>query len=240
MSKNNGDRLESLIQYIYQTLSNISNHDINVKIRENIVGKSKVTHNIDVYYEFELNHIIHKVIFECKNWKTPISKEKILAFKSILDDIPNSAGVIVSTKGFQRGAKGFADFHGIKLISGDEKSLLNIVILKKLGVVLPNESISGEPFFCIMAVDKNGLITGEYIQFSVAETNHPYLVLFFSKKEAMEQNDSRVSVVRGIDKKHLEILCNLSEKNDLKLAIKSFLDPRLISVEPMLIREYFL
>ena len=146
MFKNKADRLESLIQYVYQVLSEFSNKDIRVKNKENVIGKSGVKHNIDVYYQFEMNDIIHKVIFECKNWNSKISKEKVLALKSILDDIPNSVGIMVSVKDFQSGAKQFAEHHGTELISGSEQSLLSIVARKKLQVVLPDESISGEPF----------------------------------------------------------------------------------------------
>ncbi|GIN74783.1 hypothetical protein J14TS2_52580 [Bacillus sp. J14TS2] len=100
-----GDRLESLIQYVYQVLSDHSDKEIEVKNKEEIVGKSGVSHNIDVYYQFDLNGITHKVIFECKNWDNKVPKEKVLAFKGILEDIPNSVGVMVSAKGFQSGAK---------------------------------------------------------------------------------------------------------------------------------------
>ncbi len=84
MFKSKGDRLESLVQYVYQVLSNSSNQKIEVINKHDIIGKSGVKHNIDVYYQFNLNGITHKVIFECKNWKKKISKKKVLAFKSIL------------------------------------------------------------------------------------------------------------------------------------------------------------
>ncbi|WP_373687671.1 restriction endonuclease [Virgibacillus proomii] len=52
-------------------------------------------------------------MFECKNWNSKVSKEKILALKSIIEDIPNSVGVMVAPKGYQIGAKKFAEHHGI-------------------------------------------------------------------------------------------------------------------------------
>ena len=120
MFKNKGDRLESLIQYVYQELSKFANKEIEVKNKYDVVGKSGVTHNIDVYYQFELNGIIHRVIFECKNWNSKVSKEKVLVLKAIMDDIPKSVGVMVAPNGYQSGAKKFAEHHGIELITGSE------------------------------------------------------------------------------------------------------------------------
>ncbi|WP_431605167.1 restriction endonuclease [Acinetobacter johnsonii] len=43
-------------------------------------------------------------MIECKNWKTNIPKEKVLALRSIVEDIGAHRGFIVSNKGFQSGA----------------------------------------------------------------------------------------------------------------------------------------
>jgi len=238
MFKSKGDRLESLIQYVYQVLSEFSNTEIIVKNKENIVGKSGVKHNIDVYYQFEMNGIMHRVLFECKNWNSKISKEKVLALKAILDDIPNSVGVMVSVKGFQSGAERFAEHHGIELISGNEQSLLAIVARKKLQVVLPEESIVGEPFYCLMEKGNDGQVTGTYIQTKTQQGS--FLVLCFSKIEAKEMATHLNEVVRGVNKKHLAILCNYSDNWGLNLAIKQFMSTEVLCIESKVMREYFL
>ena len=97
MKLKKGDEYESLIQYLYQTLSEDSG--IQVFSKYKIKGKSKVEHEIDVYYEFLKNDVIHRVIIECKDWNTKVVKEKIEALKAKIDDIPNSVGIIVSKKG---------------------------------------------------------------------------------------------------------------------------------------------
>ncbi|GAF19569.1 hypothetical protein JCM19046_4228 [Bacillus sp. JCM 19046] len=181
MFKTKGDRLESLIQYVYQVLSELNNKDIEVKNKQNIVGKSGVIHNIDVYYQFEINGITHKVIFECKNWNSKVSKEKILALKSIIEDIPNSVGIMVAPKGYQSGAKKFAEHHGIELVSESEQSLLAVVIQKQLQVVLPDETVIGEPFYCLMEKDNSKQVTGSYILNRDAN-GRAFLILYFSKK----------------------------------------------------------
>lgn len=239
MFKSKGDRLESLIQYVYQELSKFSNKNINIENKYDIVGKSGTTHNIDVYYQFELNGIIHRVIFECKNWKSKVSKDKVLTLKAIIDDIPNSVGVMVAPKGFQSGAKTFAEHHSIELISGNEQSLLAVVAQSKLKVALPDEVVIGEPFYCLMEKDNKEKLTGRYIQ-SGNTDGESFLILCFSKKEAEEIETNLNSVVRGIDKKHLSILCEYSDNYGLKLAIKQFMRTEVLSVESDFIEYFFL
>lgn len=240
MFKTKGDRLESLIQYVYQVLSDFSDKEIEVKNKQDIVGKTGVRHNIDVYYEFELNGITHKVIFECKNWDNKVTKEKVLALQAILEDIPNSVGVMVSAKGFQSGAKQLAEHYGIELISGSEQSLFSVAIEKKLQVVLPDESVAGEPFYCLMEMGNGKRVTGAYIRNEIA--GNSFLILYFSKLEAEEfaRMSNVNSIVRGIDKRHLTILCDYSDKFGLNLAVKKFLENEIISIESKLIRNYFL
>ncbi|EMW5809697.1 restriction endonuclease [Enterococcus faecalis] len=222
-------------------LSNSSNPKIEVINKHDIIGKSGVKHNIDVYYQFKLNGITHKVIFECKNWKTKISKEKVLAFKSILDDIPNSVGIMIAPKGYQHGAKQFAEHHGIELVSGIEKSLLTLTAGEKLNVILPDKSVVGQPFYCIMESGGDDQITGTYMR-NISANGKSFLRLFFSKVEAIENSNLIYgkTVVRGLDKKHFAILCDYSENFELQLAIQPFLQEQAIGVEPRMIRDYFL
>lgn len=114
---------------------------------------------------------------------------------------------MVAPKGYQSGANKFAEHHGIELISGSEESLLAAVIQKRLQVVLPDESVIGEPFYCLMEKEDSGQITGTYIQ-NIDADGKPFLTLYFSEKEAEESGTNLNSVVRGIDKKHLTILCD--------------------------------
>ena len=78
------------------------------------LGASGVRHQIDVSIEVEER--IHLV--ECKCWDRPVPLEHVLAFYGRLQDIRPTKmkpveGVIVSRKGFQRGAKKVATHFGI-------------------------------------------------------------------------------------------------------------------------------
>lgn len=58
---------------------------------------------IDVYVEAPLE-LAKIVICECKFWETPIPQEKVHAFRTVVSDSGASLGIIISKKGFQKGA----------------------------------------------------------------------------------------------------------------------------------------
>jgi hypothetical protein len=234
MKLKKGDEYESLIQYLYQTLSEDSG--IQVFSKYKIKGKSKVEHEIDVYYEFLKNDVIHRVIIECKDWNTKVVKEKIEALKAKIDDIPNSVGIIVSKKGLQKGAKEFAEYHGIKIVVGDKISILNEVLKHRLKIVLPDQNTKAEPFWTIMEKDQKGNVTGSYIKFQ------DRLILFISKKEAEEtirMSERTDACVVGITKRHLNVLIKFSETWNCRIAIKNFLMDTIIEVSPEQLRDNF-
>lgn len=76
---------------------------------------SGTEHQIDVYWEYRLGGVTHKVAIECKNWNKSIDIGVIRALKGTLDDVPGLRGIVVSPVGFQQGAIDFARAHGIGL-----------------------------------------------------------------------------------------------------------------------------
>ena len=55
-------------------------------------------------------------LVECKYWDSSVTREKVGYFKSILDDLKAHKGIIVTTKGFQKGAISYAQSQNIGLI----------------------------------------------------------------------------------------------------------------------------
>lgn len=113
---NKNTEYEKLTQEIYQRLVNtdvlkptIVNH--NVKLQ----GKSGQYHQIDVYWEYKIAGIVHKVAIECKNYKNPIAIGKIRDFYGVLSDLNGVVGIMVTKAGYQDGAKKFASKYGISL-----------------------------------------------------------------------------------------------------------------------------
>ena len=84
-------------------------HDVKLE------GKSGQKHQIDVYWEYEIAGITHKVAIECKNYSKPIAISKVRDFYGVLSDLNNVAGIMVTKAGFQEGAKKFAKQYGISL-----------------------------------------------------------------------------------------------------------------------------
>lgn len=92
-------------------------------------------HDIDVYVTFKNFGFEEKWIIECKFWKSNIPKEKVLALKSIVDDVGAHRGLIISEKGFQTGAINGSKNTNIELITLNElKKIIaqNIIPVKLL------------------------------------------------------------------------------------------------------------
>lgn len=133
MSKNTGKPFEKLTQEIYQAFCDFDTSEycfkkIQVQHDVKIQGKSGATHQIDVFWEFNLAGVNYKTLVEVKDWKSPVEKEQILSLKAKIDDIPNSNGIFVSRTGFQEGAKIYAEHSGIQLYTLTEDADLNIVL----------------------------------------------------------------------------------------------------------------
>lgn len=107
---------ELFTQEVYQQLLNY--HHVNIKnVQHNIKlkGHSGCEHQIDVYWEYEKDGQQHGMAIECKNYNKRLEKEKVCAFQGVLADLDNIEGIMVTKKGFQRGAKTYAKQYGISL-----------------------------------------------------------------------------------------------------------------------------
>jgi hypothetical protein len=80
-----------------------------------LVGKSRATHQIDVFWQFEIAGQLYQTCVECKHYSTSVKKSHVAAFAAILDDIGNTNGIFVTTEGYQAGAKLFAEQKNIRL-----------------------------------------------------------------------------------------------------------------------------
>lgn len=114
--KNTGVSYETLIQGFFQA---ILDQDAvrNVRVERNVKLQGRSTsHQIDVYWSFEVAGVHYQTIVQCKDWESRVKQEQVLAFASVLDDIPGQPrGVVVSKKGFQSGAEAVAKARGIAL-----------------------------------------------------------------------------------------------------------------------------
>lgn len=105
---------ELLTKDIYEVL--LKKEGVTIEVLHNVEIQGKAfKHQIDVYWEYEMAGIKHKVAIECKNYNSNVSVAKVRDFFGVLSDIGNTNGIMVSKVGFQKGAKEFAEFYGINL-----------------------------------------------------------------------------------------------------------------------------
>ena len=179
-----GAEFEEYVRGIYSLLLNLKDEGIVVTGGSNtfLKGISGEVYQIDVYYEFERAGIRHRVIIECKDWKSPVKREVINALESKVRDIPGVIGVIISRSGYQSGAINFSRQKGILALTSDELPSLGFLIGERLKTVaLPDEKCIGEPFWTIM-MTRDGSNTGVWFGLGLNhEEKRSYIPLFFSK-----------------------------------------------------------
>lgn len=107
---------EKFTQEIYQELVNADVvKAIRVQHNVKLKGKSGQEHQIDVYWEYEIAGIRHRVAIECKNYNRKVEIGKVRDFYGVLSDLNNVAGIMVTKVGYQKGAKEYASTYGITL-----------------------------------------------------------------------------------------------------------------------------
>lgn len=158
-----GEFLESYISFMYDSL--INRHAKNISVRRN--AKIKDTrgnsYDIDVYFEFDIANIKHRVAVECKDHKRPVTRDQVIAFCGKLNEMPSTIGVFVSLSGFQSGAAKYLEDHGIHHISENElPSFGKLVVDKYISPLLPDATAVGEPFWTIMEA-RDGNTTGSWM-----------------------------------------------------------------------------
>jgi hypothetical protein len=106
---------ELLTQEIYQILLKAQGLTT-IEVKNNVKIKGKAfEHQIDVYWEYEIADIKHRVAIECKHYNSEVSVGRVRDFYGVLSDIGNINGIMVSKIGFQKGAKEYASYYGINL-----------------------------------------------------------------------------------------------------------------------------
>ena len=71
---------------------------------------------VDVLVESP-DELVKKIICECKFWNTPVPKEKVHAFRTVVGDTGASLGLLISKTGFQSGAIEAANLSNVSLLS---------------------------------------------------------------------------------------------------------------------------
>lgn len=109
---------ESITKYIYETLG----HQSGVTIKGygqtcKVVGRSGVSHQIDVLSSHSDGVRSYDTAIECKYWKTKVNKDVVMKVAAIIEDAGISKGIIVTRSGFTKDGQEYAKFKNIGLVT---------------------------------------------------------------------------------------------------------------------------
>ena len=88
-------------------------------VEAKVIG-ARAEHKVDVWVRFKRFGLETKWVIECKCWNSAVPKEKVLALRSIVDDVGADRGILISSAGFQSGAIRASDNTNITLTDIDE------------------------------------------------------------------------------------------------------------------------
>lgn len=123
--KNTGKDYEELVRRVIDGLVRIEGCGLsNVEVRSNVCLEgitalpdgSRSKHQIDVFWEFDIGLTSYKTVIQAKDWKKKIRLPELHTFLSVLADLPgNPKGIMVTTKGYQKGVEQLAQARGVDL-----------------------------------------------------------------------------------------------------------------------------
>lgn len=90
------ERLEHLVAAILAECGMDAQSNVNLTLPRGSV-------DVDVLAVENVNGIIYRIICECKNWRTNVPREKVHAFRTVIQETGANKGYIISRVGFQSG-----------------------------------------------------------------------------------------------------------------------------------------
>lgn len=108
---------ESITKYIYETLGKefgvqIKGHGSTCKV----IGKSGVTHQIDVLTSHSDGVHSYETAIECKHWNQKVNKDIVMKLAEIIQDCGINKGIIVCKNGFTHDGIEYAKHKNIELV----------------------------------------------------------------------------------------------------------------------------
>ena len=108
---------ESITKYIYDNLGRqagmkVKGYGQNCKV----LGKSGVSHQIDVLTTHSDGMHNYETAIECKYWKQKVNKDVVMKLSAIIEDAGISKGIIVTRSGFTKDGQEYAKFKNIGLV----------------------------------------------------------------------------------------------------------------------------
>jgi hypothetical protein len=105
---------EDLLACLHGQLAN--QLPIRVFLRRRFEGRSGQTYVIDLGYEFEVSGVSYLTLIEAKCYRGAVGVGEVLEFVAKLDDIRAHKGIMITTRGFQKGAQRVAAANRVALV----------------------------------------------------------------------------------------------------------------------------
>jgi len=115
---------EKLVKTTYEMLLKAEGvENVNVQHDVRLKGRSGVFNQVDIYWEYRLAGITHRVLIECKNYNRAIDMGIVRGMIGLLSEMPGAIGIIATKVGFQSGAIELARSNniGLKVIRPAER-----------------------------------------------------------------------------------------------------------------------
>lgn len=151
VAKSTGKEYEELVQHVMEGLIKINGDGLsNVEVRRNVIldgmtalpNGHRSQHQIDIFWEFDIGPTSYRTVIQAKDWKRKVSLPELHTFLSVLADLPgNPKGLMVTTKGYQRGVEQLAQARGVELC------LLKPATQEDFGGAIPSIAIAIDPYF---------------------------------------------------------------------------------------------
>ena len=106
-------------KYERQTAELFQSLGCHVEVGATVKG-ARAKHKIDVWVRFSRFGIEANWVVDCKFWRKPVTKEKVLALMGVVQDVGADRGVLVSQKGLQAGAVRASEHTNVTLTSLEE------------------------------------------------------------------------------------------------------------------------
>ena len=113
-------------KYCYKILKGYAEekHFDDFSIEHNkIIKSSDGKYQIDIYASFMIDGIEIKILCECKRYKNPVNRDKVVILHKKLESLGAHKGVLITNSSFQSGAIQYAKEHGIALIQVSTRGL---------------------------------------------------------------------------------------------------------------------
>jgi hypothetical protein len=216
-AKRTWQELEDHVQQVYQRLLALEGHTILVAKDVCLVGHQGSEYQIDVYYEFELAGVRHRVAIECKNTQRPVERERLMAFKMKIDDCVDIRGIVIAANGYQSGAIKFAKDNKMTILEvADLPSIGKLLGMQLRHNILPTEDCVGAPFWTIYDLETAAPL-------GTGQEHGLFGVLFWSKAQAAKYKArERLEAkwqVRGMQAVHLFTYIKTVDSLDGRFAV---------------------